>query len=205
VLHEDDSRAPESRRFQSVIGTAILHTLQSRCSWPLSLGLVKQGEVLRYDVNNDPEETIQLLVILLLPGIPRRYGGCNMVNSKGLSSWRQFEEFARKIMTRHFGVKLTEENPRGFPKKFDVVSSDEKIVGDAKFLTLVHGKNLPPAKFMEIAGHVWLLEKVKTKRRFLVFGNQKRVPEWWLVKYGDLVQNVEFYFIDDKGDVERLR
>ena len=108
-------------------------------------------------------------------------------------------------MSQYFGRQLRERNPSGFPKKFDMVSANEEIVGDAKFLTLVHREKLPPAKFMEIAGHVWLLEKVNAKRRFLVFGNQKHVPEWWLEKYGNLVHNVEFYFIDNEGNVERLK
>lgn len=128
-----------------------------------------------------------------------------MLNSKRISDWKKFEDFAREIMSQYFGVDLTERKLKGFPKSFDMVSPDEEIVGDAKFLTLVHRKKLPPAKFMEIAGHVWLLEKVKAKRRFLVFGNQKRVPEWWLEKYGNLVEGVGFYFIDDKGNVERLK
>ena len=119
-------------------------------------------------------------------------------------NWKEFEEFARKTMGQFLGVRLIEKNPKGFPKKFDMVSPDESIIGDAKFLTLVHGKKLPPAKFMEISGHMWLLEKVETKRRFLVFGNQHRVAEWWLEKYGDLVQNIEFYFIDANGNIERL-
>jgi len=127
------------------------------------------------------------------------------MNSKSISNWRKFQEFARKIMSQYFGVSLKERSPSGFPKKFDMVSDNGDIVGDAKFLTLVHGKRRPPAKFMEIAGHVWLLEKVNAKRRFLVFGNQKRVSEWWLEIYGNLVHNVEFYFINKKGNVERLR
>ena len=119
--------------------------------------------------------------------------------------WKEFEEFARKIMSQYFGVILTERTPKGVPKKFDMVSPDMDIVGDAKFLTLVKGKKLPPAKFMEITGHVWLLEKVNANKRFLAFGNQRRVPEWWLEKYGDLVKNIEFYFIDDNGNLERLK
>lgn len=94
--------------------------------------------------------------------------------------------------------------PRLF-KRFDMVSPDGRIVGDAKFLTLVRGKGLPPAKFMEIAGHVWLLERVSASRRFLVFGNQRQVPEWWLKKYAMLVQNIEFYFLDETGAVEKLK
>jgi len=119
--------------------------------------------------------------------------------------WREFQEFAKRIMSQRFDTALTEKNPKDFPKRFDLVSSNEDIVGDAKFLTLVHKKKTPPAKFMEIAGHVWLLEKVNAKKRFLVFGNQRQVPEWWLKKYGHLVRSVEFYFLDNKGHVERLK
>ena len=119
-------------------------------------------------------------------------------------NWREFEELARKTMSSYFGKPLSEKNPKGFPKRFDMVSADGACVGDAKFLTLVHGNRLPPAKFMEISGHVWLLEKVDAKKRFLVFGNQRRVPEWWLEKYGNLVQDVDFYFIDSNGKVDKL-
>ena len=118
--------------------------------------------------------------------------------------WKEFESLARKAMSQHFGVALTEENPSGFPKKFDMLSPDQQIVGDAKFLTLVQGKKLPPAKFMEIAGHVWLLERVPARHRFLIFGNDRRVPEWWLKKYGILVKTVEFYFLDQSGKVVKL-
>lgn len=119
--------------------------------------------------------------------------------------WKSFQELARKIMSDHFGTYLTERNPHGFPKKFDFVSGDGRIVGDAKYLTLVHGEKLPPAKFMEIAGHVWLLEKVEAGKRFLVFGNQRRVAEWWLEKYGHLADNVDFYFLEEDGKLEKLK
>jgi len=118
--------------------------------------------------------------------------------------WKEFEKLARKAMSQYFGVELAEKNPKGFPKKFDMVSPTEDIVGDAKFLTLVHRTKTPPAKMMEICGHVWLLEKVDAKIRFLAFGNQRSVPEMWLEKYGSLVQNVEFYFIDAHGTVEKI-
>jgi hypothetical protein len=126
------------------------------------------------------------------------------MNSKSISKWKKFEELSRKVMSKYFGVQLKERSLNDFPKKFDMVSDNGDIVGDAKFLTLVHRKRLPPAKFMEIAGHVWLLEKVNAKRRFLVFGNQEEVPQLWLKRYGNLVHNVEFYFIDDKGNMKVL-
>jgi hypothetical protein len=118
--------------------------------------------------------------------------------------WKEFQDFATVVMGKHFGVHFTEKNPRGFPKRFDMVSDDEQIVGDAKFLTLVQGTKLPPAKFMEIAGHMWLLEHVPAKRKFLVFGNQREVAELWLRKYGKLVENIEFYFLSNDGKLELL-
>jgi hypothetical protein len=119
-------------------------------------------------------------------------------------TWKKFEEIARKAMSNHFGVKLLEKKPKGFPKRFDLVSPDESIVGDAKYLTLVHGTGFPPAKMMEITGHVWLLENVNAKTRFLVFGNQRDVPKIWLQKYGSYKKNVDFYFVDDNGNLDKL-
>lgn len=119
-------------------------------------------------------------------------------------NWKEFEDLARKIMTQYFGVELIEKNPEGFPKKFDMVSTDENVIGDAKYLTLVHREKFPPAKMMEISGHVWLLEKVNAKTRFLVFGNQRSVPEKWLEKYGNYVQNIDFYFIDVQQNLEKM-
>ena len=118
---------------------------------------------------------------------------------------REFEKFARERMSRHLGVQLKERSPAGFPKRFDLVSDDDGIVGDAKYLTLVGGLRQPPAKLMEITGHVWLLEKVAARQRFLVFGNQREVPEMWLRKYGRLPTNVEFYFLEPSGRVIDLR
>ncbi len=125
--------------------------------------------------------------------------------SKRMLDWQQFETHARFHMARFFGSALTERQPYGFPKRFDLVSPDAQIIGDAKFLTLVHGVNTPPAKFMEIAGHVWLLEHTSARRKFLVFGNQREVAERWLKKYGAVQTTVEFYFLDEFGNITDLR
>lgn len=116
--------------------------------------------------------------------------------------WREFESKARDAMNEHFNTNFREGTKDdvknlGHPKKFDMVSPDGKYVGDAKYLALVHRERYPPAKMMEICAHVWLLEKVpKAAHRFMVFGNQRRVPEWWLETYGNLPRNVKFYFLD---------
>lgn len=119
-------------------------------------------------------------------------------------TWQEFEATARVRMGREFNVEFTARSVPGVPKKFDMVSPDSTMVGDAKYLTLVQKTRIPPAKFMEIAGHVWLLGSVPAEKRFLVFGNQREVPVAWLHKYGSLVHGVEFYFLSDDGVLERL-
>jgi hypothetical protein len=117
----------------------------------------------------------------------------------------KFEMLARKILSDYFKVTLTKGKISNIPKDFDMVSPDGKIVGDAKYLTMVRGKSLPPAKFSMIAEHVWLLEKAPAIHRFLVFGNDRRVPIEWIKRYGHLVEKVTFFFLDEKTQkLERL-
>jgi hypothetical protein len=115
-----------------------------------------------------------------------------------------FEDLARQVMSDHFGVALAPGAVPGVPKKFDLVSPDCRTVGDAKYFTLVRGERLPPAKFSVIAEHAWLLEKTGAAVKFLVFGNDRQVPELWLGRYGELVSGVDFYFLGDAGTLERL-
>jgi len=116
-----------------------------------------------------------------------------------------FEELCREELSKHFGVPLTKGRVQGIPKEFDMVSSDGKTIGDAKYLTMVGGERIPPAKFSVIAEHVWFLEKIPAAHKFLVFGNDRRVPIEWLKRYGHLVKNVVFFFLDEKTrKLERL-
>jgi hypothetical protein len=116
----------------------------------------------------------------------------------------EFERLALIAMSNVFGTRLAPGRVSGVPKLFDCVSQDGSIVGDAKFYTLVEGERLPPAKFSIVAEHVWLLEKTRAPRKFLVFGNDRRVPEQWLRRYGHLTSAVEFFFIDHGGVATRL-
>jgi len=115
-----------------------------------------------------------------------------------------FEALSREVMGAHYGKKLSPI--RGpFPKTFDLVSSDLTVVGDAKYFTMVGGSRIPPAKFSVIAEHVWLLEKTGAPQTFVVFGNDRRVPEEWLKRYGHLVKFVRFFFLNHKGSLEVLK
>jgi hypothetical protein len=116
----------------------------------------------------------------------------------------EFEEHARKAMSRHYGVSLRKVLSGEMIKRFDFCSDDRSIVGDAKFFTLVAGERLPPAKFSIIAEHVWLLENTPATHKFLAFGNQREVPKQWLARYGRLVSGVDFYFIEPDGEVTRI-
>ena len=124
--------------------------------------------------------------------------------SKAISDAKEFEELARRVMSEYFSVELGRRRKPGWPKEFDLVSPDYRIVGDAKYYTMVRGKYLPPAKFSTISEHVWLLENIDAEVRFLVFGNDKRVPLEWLKRYGKMVKTVKFYFINNKGQIEEL-
>jgi hypothetical protein len=115
-----------------------------------------------------------------------------------------FEKLAQHRMSEHFGVSLAPGTVPGVPKEFDLVSPDKAIVGDAKYFTLVRGQRLPPAKFSVIAEYVWLLEKTGAPTKFLVFGNDRQVPELWLTRYGKLAFEVAFYFLADDATLEQI-
>jgi hypothetical protein len=128
----------------------------------------------------------------------------NYINLSEELSPSQFEEKARIIMSKHFSQELYPQKIENVHKLFDLVSEDRSIVGDAKYLTMVRGTSIPPAKFATIAEYVWLLEKTNAKNKFLVFGKDKRVPEEWLKRYGNLVSGVDFYFIDSNSKLEKI-
>jgi len=124
--------------------------------------------------------------------------------SKAINDAKDFEELVRRVMSEYFGVRLEKRRRLGLFKGFDLVSLDYRIVGDAKYYTMVKRKYLPPAKFAAISEHVWMLENIDAEVKFLVFGNDKRVPLEWLKRYGKLIRTVKFYFINNKGQVEEL-
>lgn len=108
-------------------------------------------------------------------------------------------------MQKHYGCELREAAVPGVPKRWDFVSTDGTVVGDAKYYTMVGGARFPPAKMSVIAEHVWLLERTPARERFLVFGNDRRVPELWLARFGHLAVAVSFWFLAGNGSLQDLR
>ncbi len=117
----------------------------------------------------------------------------------------RFENQAREVFSKKFGVLLKAARVPDVLKIFDLVSADFSIVGDAKYYTLVAGTRYPPAKFSIITENVWLLEKTGAKTMFLVFGNDREVPIRWLKRYGHLSEKDAFYFMNELGLFEELK
>lgn len=147
----------------------------------------------------NPGETSE--AALLTPVQP--FGG-RQASAGNLITPAQFETLALSAMSEHFGQELRPGAIPGVPKKFDLVAEDHSVVGDAKYFTLVRGEAQPSAKFSIIAEYVWLLGKTKAKNQFLVFGNERRVPEIWLSKFGHLLDGVIFFFLETDGTLEEL-
>jgi len=108
----------------------------------------------------------------------------------------QFEEVCRVELSRRYNTHLSRGVIPGIPKTFDFLSPDHRVVGDAKYFTMVRGEGNPSAKLSVISEYVWLLDGVEAEHKFLVFGNDRRVPEAWLRKHRDMVKGVEFLFLD---------
>jgi len=124
--------------------------------------------------------------------------------TNGTSPAARFETLARRVLSDYYAVDLIPASLAGIAKLFDFVSPDRRIVGDAKYFSLVGGVGLPPAKFSIIAEHVWLLEKTSAPTTFLVFGNDRAVPQRWLARYGVLASSVAFFCVYDDGTLECL-
>jgi hypothetical protein len=116
----------------------------------------------------------------------------------------EFELRARSVLSRYYAVELSRGNVPPVRKQFDFVSPDGHIVGNAKYYSLVGGSGRPPAKLATISEYVWLLEKTGAPETFLVFGHDLKVPELWLKDYGNLLNSVKFYFLDDDDRLQQL-
>jgi hypothetical protein len=114
----------------------------------------------------------------------------------------EFEVIARKVMSRHYEVSFFKGIIDKIHKEFDLVSSDQSIVGDATYLAM--GDN-PDGKLKRISEFIWLMEKTSAKEKFMVFGNDIGVPKKWLKINSYLLKGeFSFYFIDDSERLTKL-
>lgn len=121
---------------------------------------------------------------------------------------KEFEILAQEVLGFHVGKPLRERRivfDGGGSKKFDLVSDDLTMIGDAKF----YGPSgYPPSgKLATVAEFVWLLQHVaQGERRFLVFGGNRQVPDAFLKRWGPaLTGPIEFYFVSEDRSLTVLR
>jgi hypothetical protein len=118
---------------------------------------------------------------------------------ENVNDWRQFEMYARRYFSKLWGVTLSEGTVQVgglVPWKFDLVSSDQRFVGDVKWFKNVP---IPAAKYQAIAEYIWLLQKVHADKVFMVFGRDAEVAERYLKRMRPLTAPLEFYFLDGEG------
>lgn len=124
------------------------------------------------------------------------------VSAQAIASGAEFEEHARHVLSEAWGLSLSSRvlTLRGdVTHSFDLVSDDGTVVGDAKWYKDL--RPIPAAKLSVIAEYVWLLQNLESaQRRFLVFGQDRVVPERWLSRFRPLLGGVEFWFLDDRLD-----
>ena len=115
-----------------------------------------------------------------------------------------FEVHARRTLEERWGVTLVSRVVTllgGVTHSFDLVSPDGAIVGDAKYYKDL--KPIPAAKLATISEYVFLLHHVRAERQFLVFGQDRAVPERWLKRFSPLLGGVEFWFLEGE-DLTRM-
>lgn len=118
----------------------------------------------------------------------------------GVDSPVAFEKYAQQYFSTLFGVDLQKRTvmvAELVPWIFDLVSTDYHYVGDAKWF--LHNKNGNGAKSQAIAEYIWLLQKVKADKVFLVFGRDAEVAEEYLKRIRLLASPLEFYYLDGSG------
>ena len=128
-----------------------------------------------------------------------------LVTSSSPKGAKKFEEHAQEMMSAFFGKPLRQRRKDGWAKLFELVSDDFQVVGDIKCLTMGRAVKIPPTKASIVSELVWMLEKTKANKLFIVFGKDKRVPQEWLRRYGNFVDDVEFYFLEENDSIERLK
>jgi hypothetical protein len=124
------------------------------------------------------------------------------MQGQSVPPWKEFEDRVRRYFSDIWGVDLQRRSvviEGAVRKSFDMVSDDQRYVGDAKWLKSL---KTPAAKWQGIAEYIWLLQKVPAERKLLVFGQHADVAERYLLRFRPLIEPVEFYFFD--GTSHRL-
>jgi hypothetical protein len=115
-----------------------------------------------------------------------------------------FQRRAESAMSQQFGLAFQKAVPAGVPKKFSLVSINGEVIGEAIYFPPGDGEHLLQPRCSVITENVWLLEKTKIRRKFLVFNSQRQILIDWLERFGSLVNYIEFFLLEEDGTLELL-
>jgi hypothetical protein len=114
--------------------------------------------------------------------------------------WQVFEERARRYFSALWNTDLRARDVvvGTGRKRFDLVSADQEIVGDAKSFSDARGAS---GKLSGIAEYVLFLQAVPARRRFLVF-ERRLVADEFLRRWRGVIGDVDFYLLEgDRHEV----
>jgi hypothetical protein len=119
------------------------------------------------------------------------------------------EDLARKVLSNLLGISLYKEDLKIFGKlkEFDLVNIKARIVGDVKRLTT---KGVASAEEADMCKYVWLMEKLEAStgwkwRKIIVGVGWREIFERFARNYNPWLSDVEIYFMDDKGNIHKIR
>ena len=120
------------------------------------------------------------------------------------------ESQIRSIISKFLGISLSKERLSiyGKEKEFDLVNIENRVVGDIK--SYRYSGATPSAEFSTICEYVWLMEKLEESSRekwtkIIVGSGNREIFEKYARIYHPWLGNVEIYFVDNTGKVEKIR
>jgi len=125
---------------------------------------------------------------------------------------KEFENVARKALENELDTilncKKIDINRKA--KKFDLVNTDKKIVGDAKHYNMTKGGNFPSGKVSILNEYVWLMQKLEKHskqkwRKIFVIGEDPYFVKKYISRFDAWLDDVEIYFCDAVGKLTKMR
>ena len=128
------------------------------------------------------------------------------------SSWSDFEIKARKAIEDELGIQLSSQkvNINGKFKNFDLVNTENKVVGDVKHYKTTAGGNRPSAKISIINEYVWIMQLLEkfdnTKwRKLFVVGEDMEMIKKYIIEFEQWLGDIEFYYYSENTGIKKIR
>jgi hypothetical protein len=116
----------------------------------------------------------------------------------------EYERRAAVAVSRYFGMPFQPSVPVGVPKRFSLVSNDGEFIGEIVYFSPSESDGQTRIRFSLITENVWLVEKTRVQRKFLIFNSHREVLLDWLGRFGHLLNRIEFYLLNDNDQIELL-